>query len=84
MKNPNKNMHSGKIKLHRFAMQLYFAGDVKRWLTRSVSQRPVEERARLRNISLIVMSANNRFETDTLGRAPQPGVIFLKERAHSK
>ena len=29
-KKPNKNMHSDKIKLRRFAMQLYFAGDVKR------------------------------------------------------
>jgi len=30
-KSPNKNMHSDKIKLRRFAMQLYFAGDVKRY-----------------------------------------------------
>ena len=52
-----------------------------RWLTLRVSQRPVEERTLLRNNSLIVMSANNRFETDTLGRAPQPGVIGLTREA---
>jgi hypothetical protein len=32
IKSPNKNMHSDKIKLRRFAMQLYFAGDVKRYV----------------------------------------------------
>jgi len=26
----NKNMHSDKIKLRRFALPLYFAGDVRR------------------------------------------------------
>jgi len=28
----NKNMHSDKIKLRRFAIQLYFAGDVRRYI----------------------------------------------------
>jgi len=28
---PNKRMHSDKIKLRRFAMQLYFSGDAKRY-----------------------------------------------------
>lgn len=31
MKAPNKRMHSDKMKLRRFALQLYFAGDAKRY-----------------------------------------------------
>jgi hypothetical protein len=30
----NKNIHSDKIKLRRFAMQLYFPGDVKRYVSK--------------------------------------------------
>jgi hypothetical protein len=30
---PNKNMHSDEIKPRRFAMQLYFAGDVRRYVS---------------------------------------------------
>ncbi len=30
----NKRIHSDKIKLRRFAMQLYFAGDAKRYVAR--------------------------------------------------
>jgi len=33
----NKNMHSDKIKLRRFAMQLYFAGDA--WCSRRLRRR---------------------------------------------
>ncbi len=31
---PNKNMHSDKIKLRSFLTTLYFAGDVKRYISR--------------------------------------------------
>ena len=31
---PNKNMHSDKIKLRSFLTTLYFAGDVKRYVSK--------------------------------------------------
>jgi len=31
---PNKRIHADKIKLRRFAMQFYFAGDARRWSRR--------------------------------------------------
>lgn len=31
----NKRMHTDKIKLRRFALQLYFSGDAKRYTVRT-------------------------------------------------
>ena len=43
MKKPNNRMHSDKINLRRFALQLYFSGDARRYAV-IPSPNPVDTR----------------------------------------